>query len=343
MEKRKTAALKTKKIMDLIEYNLNKISKFFICSFKKILKEFKNADGEINFEFLLKFFVKLLFLFFIFFLLKSPFHMVQEFGISLFRIFISPLNHIFSTLWKILIGLFYFITCLLLFFLAFQKYFIIKKIPFLSILIKIFCFVFIFFPAWCLNIAFLCIIFFLFYLLIKGISVLGLLLIFIGSSLLLGYMIDCIKKIPDKKEVFFSPFFISLGVIIIGSLIMVRDSLSYQYYQTLENSPFEQTAMYEIDLQKFTMLESPNGSKEIIINNTLKDNQIKVEIIYYDSYNIRKEENRIIFYTEQRRSKKEIFNRFLEDLKNKKIYNYNSLNECNIKVYVNEYTRNFIN
>lgn len=343
MEKRKNAALKTKKIMDLIEYNLNKIFKFFTRSFKKLLKEFKNADGEINFEFLFEFFVKLLFLFFVFFLLKMPFHMVQEIGTSLFRIFISPFNHIFLTIWKILIGLFYFITCLILFFLVFQKYFTIKKIPFLSILKKIFLSVFIFFPAWCLNIALLCIIFFLFYLLIKGISVLGLLFIFIGSSLLLGYMIDSIKKVLDKKEVFFSPFLISLGFIIIGSLITIRDLSSYQYYQTLENSPFEQTAMYEIDLQKFTTLESPNGSKEIIINNTLKDNQIKVEIIYYDSYNIRKEENRIIFYAEHQRSKKEIFNRFLEDLKNKKIYNYSSLNDCNIKIYVNEYTRNFIN
>ena len=341
--KKDDVAIKTKKIMDFIENTMNNVSKFLKRSFKKLKKDFKTVDGDINFEFLFTFFIKVFFLIIGFILLKIPFDIVKDLGTFLFGILFSPLDFIFCFLWRIFISGAYFFTCLYAIYYAFKKYFVIKKkisfLPFLKLLVS----VFVLFPAWCLNVTLIFSILLVFYFLIKGITILGLFILLIGCSFLLGHAVDGIKKIFSGKKVSFLPLLISFSIIIIGSLLFIRNVKQYNYHDTLEQSYLKLNSIYEVTVNDLTMFESPNGSKKVIVDNTLEDKQVKVEIIYYNGYNVRKEENRIIFYTEDKRSKKDIFELFLKDLKDKNIYNYGFFNSCDIIIYVNENTRGYVN
>lgn len=224
----------------------------------------------------------------------------------------------------------------------------------LLLLIKIWVVIIVIVPLVMINIGLIISIIVSLYFLIKGIAIYGILILLIGLSVIIGGIYTIVyRALFSKRRI--HPYSLISGIIIVvvGSILTFDFFGSLTYYDILPEDKYKQTTYEEIiSVNKQTYIA---GNKNIIIDNNIEDNKIKVEIIYYDDNDqIKKGEHPhyyddktyINYYKKSNNSElnfnKFINDRFIKDIKNKKVYNYDKIDELQIKVYVNDKTKNLI-
>lgn len=312
---------KIMKKMDLIE---EKIIRTLNNGIKNIIKSFKKKNGILEFIF------RILIIVFLFIIINLPFNIITEFIEYIIN------NKLLINLYKTIIVIVQVLLYILISILILNKYFKlnkqeIKKIKQIILTIALLV------PLYIINIVMFIIIIFFIYLLIQKINILGLMLIIIGLSVMLGLITDIINSyIYTNKKVNLLPFVFSLLLIIIGSII--HSNSNFKYFKN-DNILFKEM-VYEESISTKTKLNFEN--KNIIIDDNLDDNNIIIKIKYTDYTNISLKHKNNSYSIDITKNKKQLLNLIINDLKENKIYNYNDLLDVNVEIYVNNKTLNLI-
>lgn len=233
------------------------------------------------------------------------------------------------------------------------------------IILKLGIFIIFLIPLLFMNVGLVFIFIILIYLLFKNIVLIGPIILIIGLMILGFYIFDiCSKKLFSNVKVYMYPFIIGMVMTILGGLLSIDYLLGFTYYNYLPESEFKTDVIVsEQTINKRTIF---SDNYDIVIDNNLDDNKINIEIEYYNdfikiddiekhdinSYSTYDDKHEVINqihinYSYVEKKEFNIKNSFtdliIDNLKNRKIYNYSKIDELNIKVYVNEKTKNLLN
>lgn len=362
----KQAASDTKKIMNAFEETVHNFYETFSKGVKNTYSNFRKSNGEINLELIFEIICKTILILLVLIVLRLPFLMINDLGKEVLDIFFPPMNSILTFIWSFITVVIYIASCILIVLAVFRKYFTfednaIKKANSLkktdtkieekqvnpkthsaiTVIVQIMATLIFLFPIWCVNFGLMIAIVFFIYLLLKGVSVLGIVIILIGLSFLFGFLADILNSfIYTHKKIHFFPFMISTVLIMIGSIVLAYHSLDFEYIDGVSENVKIQEKIYEEVINNPTEIEVSSGDIALHIDDALQDGSVVLKVTYYDSVavNLRKEYEKIEINTMRIRSKRNIFDLVIEDLKDNKIYDYRNFFDVSVDVYANKNT-----
>ena len=359
---------------DLIKKGADKLAK----TSKGLASDFKRTNKEINLSLVFEIVIKIIITIFLIGILRLPFMLIYEVGKGMLDSIFAPFEMIFSFLFGVLLLIVYLSLCVLVIVSLFKGYFkhddtsledahkeeeenknsevkeksSVKKGrstlgEAIILIIKIWVVIFIMVPAVFVN---LCILFGLclaIIYLIKGINLFGLGILLLGCLIMCTWFIKLIYGILFKAEkVNVIPLIISIILMMVGGLLFADMIINIDYYDKVPSNIKKESKSYEYKIDERTVISNLNGYTEEIVKD-MKDGEIKVEVDYYkeatkikiDDYDAG-DYRRIAFVNNYTgiNPTKFMYNNFIDNLKDNKIYNYNDVYAFNIKVYGNEKT-----
>lgn len=359
---------------DLIKKGADKLAK----TSKGLASDFKRTNKEINLSLIFEIVIKIIITIFLIGILRLPFMLIYEVGKGMLDSIFAPFEMIFSFLFGVLLLIVYLSLCVLVIVSLFKGYFkhddtaledahkeeeenknseVTEKSPVkkgrstlgeaIILIIKIWVVIFIMVPAVFVN---LCILFGLclaIIYLIKGINLFGLGILLLGCLIMCTWFIKLIYGILFKaKKVNVIPLIISIILMMVGGLLFADMIINIDYYDKVPSNIKKESKIYEYKIDERTVISNLNGYTEEIVKD-MKDGEIKVEVDYYkeatkikiDDYDAG-DYRRIAFVNNYTgiNPTKFMYNNFIDNLKDNKIYNYNDVYAFNIKVYGNEKT-----
>lgn len=359
---------------DLIKKGADKLAK----TSKGLASDFKRTNKEINLSLVFEIVIKIIITIFLIGILRLPFMLIYEVGKGMLDSIFAPFEMIFSFLFGVLLLIVYLSLCVLVIVSLFKGYFkhddtsledahkeeeenknseVKEKSPVkkgrstlgeaIILIIKIWVVIFIMVPAVFVD---LCILFGLclaIIYLIKGINLFGLGILLLGCLIMCTWFIKLIYGILFKAEkVNVIPLIISIILMMVGGLLFADMIINIDYYDKVPSNIKKESKSYEYKIDERTVISNLNGYTEEIVKD-MKDGEIKVEVDYYkeatkikiDDYDAG-DYRRIAFVNNYTgiNPTKFMYNNFIDNLKDNKIYNYNDVYAFNIKVYGNEKT-----
>lgn len=359
---------------DLIKKGADKLAK----TSKGLASDFKRTNKEINLSLVFEIVIKIIITIFLIGILRLPFMLIYEVGKGMLDSIFAPFEMIFSFLFGVLLLIVYLSLCVLVIVSLFKGYFkhddtsledahkeeeenknsevkeksSVKKGrstlgEAIILIIKIWVVIFIMVPAVFVD---LCILFGLclaIIYLIKGINLFGLGILLLGCLIMCTWFIKLIYGILFKAEkVNVIPLIISIILMMVGGLLFADMIINIDYYDKVPSNIKKESKVYEYKIDERTVISNLNGYTEEIVKD-MKDGEIKVEVDYYkeatkikiDDYDAG-DYRRIAFVNNYTgiNPTKFMYNNFIDNLKDNKIYNYNDVYAFNIKVYGNEKT-----
>ena len=359
---------------DLIKKGADKLAK----TSKGLASDFKRTNKEINLSLVFEIVIKIIITIFLIGILRLPFMLIYEVGKGMLDSIFAPFEMIFSFLFGVLLLIVYLSLCVLVIVSLFKGYFkhddtaledahkeeeenknseVKEKSPVkkgrstlgeaIILIIKIWVVIFIMVPAVFVD---LCILFGLclaIIYLIKGINLFGLGILLLGCLIMCTWFIKLIYGILFKAEkVNVIPLIISIILMMVGGLLFADMIINIDYYDKVPSNIKKESKVYEYKIDERTVISNLNGYTEEIVKD-MKDGEIKVEVDYYkeatkikiDDYDAG-DYRRIAFVNNYTgiNPAKFMYNNFIDNLKDNKIYNYNDVYAFNIKVYGNEKT-----
>jgi len=364
----------TKKIIEDGENIIKKIANKLTEFTDKIVDSFKNNDQEFTtsavFELIIKIFLVLICLAF----LKLPFYILSELGMGIFSIGFYPFSTILSAIWQVLIEIIYLVVCGLLIISVVNNYTNKKNkekkkkvnnkkstkeveepkkqsgfSDFVITLIRVWTIILILVPIWLIEIAILISLGIIVYCIIKGLEVFGILVLVLGIFGITCYFGDLVWKLLfNKKDIHLYPIFINIVLITIGGLMTFDYVTTFTFKNEAPVNVNFVDESYTYNLEKETIV--PYDS-EIIVDNNLENNKLIIKINYCsDFYVITKpvlsEDSLDVIYTYKNDFKLSLNNslttKIFDNLRDRTIYNYGTLDNVKIKIYVNEQTKNLL-
>lgn len=363
----------------------------FISSSAEFLTEFcqdlityaKNNTKDKPLETFFEILLKILLLVMAFMIIKIPFIILEEFFAWIFGLLFYPFNYVLSGIATFILAIIYFVCCVLLGIATFKNYYgnspkkedkkrkketvvtseqeedknVVYKTytNYAFIILKVFLYIVIIIPLIFLNIAFLVLAAFAGFLVFKGVNLVGLAILLIGLFLIIltvtNYITDALDNKP-KNHTF--ALIISVISLIVGVILFTDSLFKFNYPKTLEDSWFRatnETTLLTVD--KKTDITAVDGNINMKIDNSLIDNEILLEVTYYDElvdiiierYE-GKEKNYILIYTADNDISfgtfKYLYESTIKDLKDDNIFNYKDLKRFEVNVFCNETTKELL-
>lgn len=340
-------------------------SKMIANFMRDIIKIFRKVKLKYSLEGFLEALVKVIALIFIFFIVKLPFLLTEELLIKVNKIFFYPYNDGFDLMLQLIFSLIYLVICVVITLKAFGSYQlkekkiideseltkVDKEYNWLEIIVRVAIYLVILVPLFLMLLVLLGCLIVSLYLLFHKIPLIGLTIVFLG---LMGLMLTLIKTIIGSlNNKIASHLFLligSLSLFIIGIFISVFNFSQFKYPDTLDKSFAKITtedATIELDDDDTKVIISA-GDYEIIEDQDLDDNIIRVEVSYYDDYvDIRYHQeydsdlNYLVFNSKPDKNINyfKLFNNIITDLEKGYIFRYSDVKKFNVKIYANEYTK----
>ncbi len=326
-----------------------------------------NKSLEVFFEI----FLKILLLVIVFLILKLPFLLLENFCNFAFSFLFYPFDSMLSILSEFIIGVIYLMLCISLSIYMFKGYAkssekkeekekIEKKEKvksseearnFAYIILKVILYIIAIIPLILLSIIFLALTVLAFFLVYKGVNIIGLAVLLIGilflNIIVTTYITDALDNHSRSHTL---ALIVAIIALISGSILLFDNLMSFHYFKTLEESSFQPIVEnLTIDVNQELDVINFQGNVEFIVDNDIQDNEVILELEYYDSLydvHVEKDNSSLMVFTV--RDDFEIsniyylYNNGLEDLKNGKVYDYRTLNTVNIKIYGNEETKKLL-
>ena len=205
-------------------------------------------------------------------------------------------------------------------------------------------------PMICITLVLLLLTAFALFLVYKGVSIIGLVVILVGllflSIVITAYITDALDN-RNRSHVF--SIIVAIVSLISGSILFVDNLMNFDYPKTLEKSaftPVTESTVIEVDKEsKITA----TGNIKFVVDNDIQDNQILAEFTYFDELydvSIEKEGDWIFVYTVRDNFEvgdaHYLYQNILSDLKNNRIYNYYNLSGVDTVIYGNEKTKDLL-
>lgn len=319
-------------------------------------------------------FLKILLLIIVFLVLKIPFLLLEDLCYYLFGFLFYPFDSILLNLSDFVIGIIYLMLCISLGIYMFKGYATQikdknnekkkeeKTEPIKSskearnyayAILKVMLYIIAIIPLILLSIVLIGLTLFAFFLVYKGVNVIGLAVFLIGlvflNIIVTTYITDALDNRSRSHTL---ALIVAVIALISGSILLVDNLMSFEYLKTLEESSFQPfVESRTIEIPQNIEVTNYSGEVEFILDNSIRNNEIILEVEYYDNlYGIfvekDEEDSNLWIYTI--RDDFEVgnihylYHNSLEDLKNGKIYNYQKLNTANVKIYGNEETSKLV-
>lgn len=361
-----------KKINDGIEES----AKFLAETTKDVIKYSKEFTTD---KFLVSFFeilLKILVLIILFSLFKIPFIVLQIGADFVFELLFFPFNAILLEVFDYIIAIAYGICCIAVSIYMFKGYYIENKEPkqdviddnevkketvskrginYTTLIVKAILILVVVVPLIALTVTFLGLTALAIFLVFKEVPVIGLSVLLLSFFLLSLNLVVYVTDLLDKRERnYLFVLCISILSFIIGSVLLVDDLLNYNYPKNLEESKFATvTETINLEINKDTEFDFIGSEAEYIIDNDLKDNQVIVEVTYYDDIvdividEMNDDDYKIIYFYAQSDDYnfgdyRFIYETIIDDLKENNIYDYSELYKFGVKVYCNETTKELV-
>lgn len=189
------------------------------------------------------------------------------------------------------------------------------------------------------------------FLVYKGISIIGLVVLLVGLLFLSIVVTTSITDALDNRNRSHT-FALAVTVIalISGSILLVDNLMNFHYPENLDQSsfiPHEKTATLEVSNE--TSIMNLNGELEFFTDNSIEDNVILVQMVYFDElYDVEIEQNdqEVWIYTMRDSFEAKdfhyLYQNVFQDLKNRFIFNYQDLSSVKIIVSGNEDTEKLL-
>lgn len=348
---------------DIDVTNITKIITNFIRDIGKIIRKYTYTH---TLESFLEVCIKLITLVVIFGLLKLPCILLESFGNNVNKIFFYPYQASFDTVLNLLISFSYLIGCVILFIKVFGTYKPStepleeeikqndKNYNWLEFIIRLIIYLIILIPLSLVGLSILVAFIISLYLVVSGIKLYGIVILLIG---LLGLIYTIFRQVIDslnhKNHSSLSMILISTTIFLLGIGLTIYNCSQFKYPTSLEKSSLE-----KITEEQTIILDDPNtniilshGNYEIIVDDTLNNNEIRVEVSYYDDYvdvlyhqEKVKDINYLVFKTtkDEQINLSKKYNNIIKDLKRGYVFNYSNVQNMNIKIYANSAIRNNI-
>lgn len=203
------------------------------------------------------------------------------------------------------------------------------------------------------------------YVMTQGLLIPGVLLLLIGLCIFFGYLQTMLFGIIFKNhgyKIHFVPYIVGFVIGIVGIVLCFDQVINLNYYDQMPNHSFRQERKVMIedahDVNTIYIQSYGIGSaleeEDKVVDNQLKDGQVKFELIYLkdvnhvyiekERYQSKEDEKVQLFTIQQYRnsffstSEREVRELILNDFKQKKLYNYDRLYHVTVKVYANAKT-----
>lgn len=356
----------------LIKKGANKLADFT----KNAYNRFKATNTDINLSLVFEILIKIFLLVLVLAVLRLPFILFEDLGNEIFDAIFSPVDDILSFIWQIFLMILYVVFCILIGIALFKKYF--ENAPVVEVkenkpvkqvkkektnhttfgdvcllIVKIWVILCVIVPLACLDaFALFGLIVSVIYL-FKGINLYGLCILLTGCIILGTYLMKVLfNLIFIKKKVVFYPAIIGIILSVAGA-VMFTDMLMNIDYKKVSDIPKNDLKEEVYTLDKNLIIGDhyyTNYTKKE--DNTMEDNVIKISAHYNKEYydlninfhNEYSEDDNLYDYISidlngNDNFKKE-YNRFLENLKNNKIYTYDE--EVDVIITGNSNTLNKI-
>lgn len=338
---------------------------------KSFIDDIKKHDN-ITLELICEIIIKAIIVLVICAVLALPFWALLGLGHAIFDIAFFPLDAILNVVWGLLVWILYFAICILVGFAMFKNN--IKKIDkddtkkekkrkkqekdknintvdkvdivtqksrlfdVIKIVGKVFVFIFLSLPIILIIIGLVFAIVAVIYHIILGINLWGILLILIGTFVFFGYLYYILSNLfKSQNKLRAYPFLICIFLTAIGGF-MAFDMLKKIEIITYDDINIKQ---FEYTVNRNTELEF-DDVYEIVYDENLNDNQIIVEVHYYDKYiNIDSAEyrNTIEIYSSYKyKNGLKVYEEIVDNLKENKIIDYSKIDDVTYKVYGNSET-----
>lgn len=212
---------------------------------------------------------------------------------------------------------------------------------------------------------------FFIYLIIAGFPIYSVLILTIGVFVIsLSVLSMIFSLIFNRKKIYVWPFFVGLGVMLVGGFMTFDYVLRFEYIDTLPKNEYQRqvdTIDVTVNENQWPISISTNSGwvSEVVADETLSTNQMKVEVEYYDDFVTMEELSNTVesdpicdrddmgnltncFYLYQIRNKnvdgwkvyRKIKPNLIENFQNYKIYSYRDLTVPKITIYVNPANQN---
>ena len=176
----------------------------------------------------------------------------------------------------------------------------------------------------------------------------------------------------NRKKIYVWPFFVGLGMMLVGGFMTFDYVLRFEYIDTLPKNEY-QTKIDTIDVTvnenqwPITISTNSGWVSEIVADETMTTNQMKVKVEYYDDFVTMKELSTTVendpvcdsdamgnptdcFYIYQIRNEsvdgwnvyREVKSDIIDHFQDHKIYSYRDLTVPKITIYVNPVNQNRI-
>lgn len=285
---------------------------------KDAVEDFKNSDFEWSLEMVFEILIKAIILLVGLALLRLPFYMIEYLGISIFEMTFPPISSILRVIWRCIIGIVYFLVCIVIALIVFKPYFVSKtksskkKIKDKEIkqtesenlemesqtvsrkngvgrgiieFLKGILFLFLVFPLYFIDFGCYIAVGVIIFLLIEGVPAIGLLLLSLGVSIFFIFLTRfCYHILYGKKRVYCYSLILSAILFVSGFFFTLSTVTRFVSYRGLPNDEFKmKQVIYEEDITDYSF-QIPYWNYSIEEDDSLEDNKIEVAVTYYSDF-----------------------------------------------------------
>ena len=347
-------------------------AEFLSDIFEELVFYLSKASKEHSLETFFEIVLKVLVLVIAFMILKIPFIVVEEVFVFLLNKLFNPFSTVLVHLVEFISAVIYLILCIALSVYLFKGYGENaakgkkkeeKEIAsresttrnYTFVLLKALLYVIVIIPMIFVSLILLSLSIFAFFLVYKGVAILGLAIALLGYFLLTGLLTVYVTDALDNRN---KSHKISLvGIILIllvGHVLLVDNLMNFHYPKDIKESSFVpslETVNYSLD--KKTTIQNLRGEVAYEVDDSIVDGEILIELTYYDElYDVslttyQGEDTNILQLNTQFdhfefADIRYLYDYALEDLKKGNIYPYQRLNRVDIKVYANTKTLEYL-
>lgn len=348
-----------------LDKNITNISHLIGDFIRSVMKVVLKTTKSYSLQSFLEVLVKIIFLVFVFILLKLPVvsieFLIQQVNYSLFY----PYTDTFNYALNLFMSLIYIVMCVTSAIKVFGTYKINDKeevdskvveavdkdYDWIDVIIRFVIYIFILVPLCIVALTFLAAFLFSLYMVLTGINLVGLPALFIGLLLLIVSIIELIKdSLSNKNRTGLFSVIGSLLITFLGVTLLGMNLTKFNRSDDLTKSELKlKTDSVTLTLEgDKTYLYLANGQYEIEIDERLSDNEIETIVTYYDDYVD-------IFYDQYEKNDKHILsfkskpdkdinyvtiiNNIVKDLRNNNVFNYSKTKNYKVIIKANSKTK----
>lgn len=344
-----------------------------------IVDDFKNNDQNWTLEMVFEVIIKAIILLIGLSLLRVPFYLIEALGLNIFEMAFPPFNSVFKVVLRCFTSFIYLIVCIVIVMIVFKPYFVtskksskkkevhtnkiekenkesaIAKKPRSSSvvveIIKAFLFLCIVFPLYIADFGCYIALAVLVFLLVKGVPILGLLLMLLGITIFLTFLTRLFYNLLyGNKKIYCYSLIISAVIFVSGCFFSIETLTDFEVYQGLPSNTFpKKEIVYESSI-KSESFHISYYDYEIMEDSSLEDNKIEFVIAYYSDFvlNVDVEEKnlddttfyklKIVHKNVNKKNRRKVYDMVLTELKSLHWYHYNELRDLKIVVKANANT-----